>query len=208
MSPDTRRYIICRSMFGKLVSNEVNFQNLHVEFSQFSTNRGYVSSWNYLSDEAVRAAMTWAETAAIGDSHTVWSTDDKIWAVVVRIKDYVVAPSMPDRIFVFGSFDRPGHRLRTEEGNVIGPAHYDIEKACDWIPNQNWSWTWGDQTEGELHETQPPEGWSIVAWWDRQGDDRGSSHTAIAAEGSWTDQQLIDAARLRTPWAIRVPLKR
>lgn len=88
MSPDTRRYSICRSMFNELVHHEVNFQNLHAEFSQFSMSRGYVSSWDYLSDEAVHRAMTWAETAAVGDSHTVWSTDSKRWAVVTRIKDW------------------------------------------------------------------------------------------------------------------------
>lgn len=88
MTPDTRRYSFCRAMFNELVHHEVNFQNLHAEFSQFSMSKGYVSGWNYLSDEAVNKSMTWAETAAIGDSHTVWSTDGKVWAVVIRVKDW------------------------------------------------------------------------------------------------------------------------
>ena len=111
-------------------------------------------------------------------------------------------------LYVFGCFNYPGHRLRTEDGHVIGPAHYAIERACDWSPGQRWSSTDGDQTEGHLHATQPPEGWSIVAWWDRQGDERGSSHTAIAAPGAWTDAELLDAARARTPWALRVEPRR
>jgi len=118
----------------------------------------------------------------------------------------MIPTSIP--LYVFGCFGAPGHRLRTEARRVIGPDLYAVEIACDWSPSHLRSTRPSERPEGVLHATRPPAGWSIVAWWDRQGDERGGSHTAIAAPGEWTDDELLEAARVRTPWAFRVTIRR
>lgn len=107
----------------------------------------------------------------------------------------------PSTIYVFGSFGGSGHHLYMADRRDVDHLRA-LLPALDHIPPGR-----DEQVEGQIHETPPIPGWSYVAWWDRQDDRRGNSHTGILAKGSWTVDQLLEAARRLTPWALRVPVQ-
>lgn len=103
----------------------------------------------------------------------------------------------PQELWVFGAFPS-GHHIHpsTRDRTVL-----DLNDHLDSPPQKV------PQTEGEMAVggiTVP--GWSYVSWWDRQGDQRGNSHTGILARGTWERWQLVEEGRRRFPWAFRVPL--
>lgn len=105
-------------------------------------------------------------------------------------------------IYVFGCFGN-GHHLYSASRSapdLDGPLRVALEAALDRIPRVRAE----DQIEGRIVHVPAPSGWSYVTWWDRQGDPRGNSHTGILKRGTWTAQDLLDAARVEAPWALRV----
>ncbi len=122
--------------------------------------------------------------------------------------------SGPDEIWVFGSFNGDGHHVYPVPRRQASPSDmYPVERACDSIgyPPSRGS---RPEVEGEctpprrstMQDASALDGWSLVTWWDRQGDPRNGSHTGILAKGEWTDQQLVEAGRRLAPWAFRVKL--
>lgn len=113
---------------------------------------------------------------------------------------------MPNEIYVFGSLGT-GHHLYTAR-RAWEPR---LEREMSGLDLDGRVRPYDDpQAEGErvapMRRPALSPGWSYVSWWDRQGDDRRGSHTGILARGTWTDAQLVAAARRLAPWAIRVPL--
>ncbi len=110
----------------------------------------------------------------------------------------------PDRIYVFGCFEGGyGHHLYDAK-RYPAVRDVEIERGCD-SPRQTRK---EDQIEGRIAQAcHRVPGWSYVSWWDRQGDERHSSHTGILAKGDWTPEQLIEAGRRLAPWAFRVEVK-
>lgn len=109
-------------------------------------------------------------------------------------------------VWIFGAFGGTGHFLRTMNcGRVAFPAAVvaavDGALACPLSMQREGSIvTLADAAKEKLHAL----GFSYVAWWDRQGDIRAGSYTGVLARGTWTPQQLVEAARRLAPWAIRV----
>lgn len=117
-------------------------------------------------------------------------------------------------IYVFGCFNAEGHHVFTLSRRHAN-LDYDVERAVDAIGYDPGPYR-GEgyyQPEGEivrrsrLHAVAIPAGWSFVSWWDRQGDQRGNSHTGILAQGEWTNAEMIAAGRQLAPWAFRVEVK-
>lgn len=130
--------------------------------------------------------------------------------------------TIPDTlpIYVYGYFGGGGHRLRCVGGPMPKWSEdaLDVVNGCDPYDRIR-----DPQVEGEFISTgqrptpgnrrspvstllPPPEGWSYIGWWDRQGDSRYGSFTGVLAEGQWSREQLVDAARRRA-LAVRVELK-
>ena len=116
----------------------------------------------------------------------------------------------PDKIWVFGCFG-DGHEVHSVPRSRQFPMDvpYLVGRACDSIGYPD-----GPQIEGErtrprratMIDATALDGWSLVTWWDRQGDLRRGSHTGILARGSWADAELVAAGRRLAPWAFRVAL--
>lgn len=49
-----------------------------------------------------------------------------------------------------------------------------------------------------IHE----KGWTLIAYWDRSQDERGNSNSAFAAEGDYTFEDLLTAAKEQWPWVF------
>lgn len=116
--------------------------------------------------------------------------------------------SLPETIYIFGCFGDLGHYFFNESQKRVRVIPYEVERACDGLGFNFVK----DQPEGQIINralclSKIPEGWSFVSWWDRQGDDRGNSHTGILAKGSFTNEQLIEKGKQMAPWAFRVNIK-
>lgn len=114
-----------------------------------------------------------------------------------------------DCIYVYGSFRQPGHLLYDVLRRWLGAGPgLAVTRALDLDGAVRPPIDPQDEGDRVSPGRRPPlpEGWSYVSWWDRQGDDRRGSHTGILARGTWSDAELVQAARRLAPWAIRVTL--
>jgi hypothetical protein len=114
-------------------------------------------------------------------------------------------------VAVFGCFHPPGHRLYDPSKTVQPGERSWLEVQLDGMPDPAIRRTLGEP-EGHVYRATntaqvEAAGWSMVHWWDRQGDQRGGSHTCLAARGVWTAEELIAAGREQVPWAFRVEVK-
>lgn len=106
---------------------------------------------------------------------------------------------MDAKIYVFGCFGNGGHTLQTRTRDVP----YEIVLACDRLPEPLPGMK-REEPEGAIIRMEPMAGWSYVTWWDRQGDERGGSHTGLLVRGTWSVEEVLAAGRAHVPWAFRV----
>lgn len=114
-------------------------------------------------------------------------------------------------IIVLGCFHPPGHRLYDPAGALTRVERQWLEVELDAMPDPVNHRTQGEP-EGHVYRPRNSQkladaGWSVVHWWDRQGDSRNGSHTCLAARGDWTAEELIAAGRALVPWAFRVEVR-
>lgn len=89
--------------------------------------------------------------------------------------------------------------LRRLDGPFAGdPAkikgYYDGVHGKQTVPH----WDTNDQEQGlgRLHHVA---GWTVLAFWDRSGDTRGSSNSAFLAEGELSFEEMRDLAQEHFP---------
>jgi hypothetical protein len=124
---------------------------------------------------------------------------------------------IPERVWIFGCFSRDGHLLHDQDGSIVvhalpgldDVAAHKLQRSLDSAPSD----LHGSRNlkkrepEGYAYQHWTRDDWSYVTWWDRVGDDRGASHTGVLARGTWSDSDLVKAARQLAPWALRVPVE-
>lgn len=113
------------------------------------------------------------------------------------------------RVIFFGIVDaarRFGHRATTPTGEGV-----PYRNVCDWLHVPHIDGTLApkrteDQGAAVIHWF---DGWTVVAWWDRTGDTRGKSNSALIVEGTHTFAEMLEllaehfpgvATRQPAPW--------
>lgn len=112
-------------------------------------------------------------------------------------------------VLYFGYSYGRGHALLMETGRVMPadfPWQHHLDGGLCWnterligrvrLPDA------AQQQEGDgslWHKA----GWTALAWWDRTGDRRPNSNTAIFARGTYTAEQMLALYRARFPYHFR-----
>ena len=112
------------------------------------------------------------------------------------------------KFWIFGCFGEPGHYLwdmnrRYCSARELGfpglDGYHEPRYRNKPTPREQ-------QVEGRAWLHHGP-GYTSLHWWDRQGDRRHGSHTAIVVRGEATARELLALAQQRAPWAIRVEVR-
>jgi hypothetical protein len=107
-------------------------------------------------------------------------------------------------ILVFGCFEETGQRGHRLHWSRLDDLPRETVRSIEFWIDARWE---GPQQEGRA-TVRRQAGWLAIDWWDRQGDSRPGSHTAVivASSEGLEPAELLERARVEVPWAFRVPV--
>ncbi len=102
------------------------------------------------------------------------------------------------RVYFFGCRGRPGHYLQRADGYH---EHWS-KRPVPWTDNELDTYL---APKGRPQKQGPAlvhhrNGWTALAFWDRTGDGRGNSNSAVIAEGTHDFGAMVTIMQEQLPW--------